>query len=71
MAGSRAPMPIVDELATTAGAGGRHTCSSPETPTAKGVDARDHIGNGPWQNAKGIIAQNVDDLHNADEQAQP
>lgn len=28
------------------------------------VNARDRIGNGPWQNAKGVvIAQNVDDLH--------
>jgi hypothetical protein len=40
--------------------------SSPETPTAKGINARDRIGNGRWQNAKGIvIAQNVDDLHSA------
>jgi hypothetical protein len=28
------------------------------------IDARDRIGSGPWQNAKGeVIAQNVDDLH--------
>ena len=28
------------------------------------VNARDRIGNGPWQNAKGVvIARNVDDLH--------
>src|SRR5258708_31356648 len=41
------------QLAATAGAGGR-TCraylSSPETPTAKGVNARDRIGNGPPHN---------------------
>src|SRR5690606_29119035 len=31
---------------------------------AKAVNARDRIGNGPWQNAKGIvIAKSVDDLH--------
>src|SRR6266436_1235315 len=46
------------QLATTAGAGGktwRAYLSSPETPTAKGVNARDRIGNGPWQNAKGAV----------------
>jgi hypothetical protein len=57
------------QLATTAGAGGkswRAYLSSPETPAAKGINARDRIGNGPWQNAKGVvIAQNVDDLHSA------
>jgi hypothetical protein len=31
------------------------------------VNARDRIGRGPWQNANGdVIAQNVDDLHSAD-----
>ena len=30
------------------------------------INARDRIGNGPWQNAKGVVvAQNVDDLHSA------
>jgi hypothetical protein len=30
------------------------------------VNARDRIGTGPWQNAKGaVIAKNVDDLHSA------
>jgi hypothetical protein len=57
------------QLAAAAAAGGktwRAYLSSPETPTAKGVNARDRIGNGPWQNAKGgVIAQNVDDLHSA------
>jgi hypothetical protein len=29
-----------------------------------GVNARDRIGRGPWQNAKGVVvAKNVDDLH--------
>jgi hypothetical protein len=54
-------------LATAAGAGNkvwRAYLSGPETPTAKGANARDRIGTGPWQNAKGVvIAQNVDDLH--------
>ena len=55
------------QLAATAGAGGktwRAYLSSPEAPATKGINARDRIGNGPWQNAKGaVIAQNVDDLH--------
>jgi len=55
------------QLAATAGAGGKtwHAyLSTPETPTAKAINARDRIGNGPWHNAKGeVIAQNVDDLH--------
>lgn len=33
---------------------------------AAGVNARDRIGKGPWQNAKGVIvAKNVEDLHSA------
>jgi hypothetical protein len=57
------------QLAATVGAGGKtwHAyLSTSETPTAKGINARDRIGNGPWQNSKGeVIAQNVDDLHSA------
>ena len=31
-----------------------------------GVNARDRIGKGPWQNAKGVVvARSVDDLHSA------
>ena len=33
---------------------------------AAGINARDRIGRGPWQNAKGVvIAKSVDDLHGA------
>jgi hypothetical protein len=57
------------QLAATAGAGGKtwHAyLSGPEAPQAKGINARDRIGSGPWQNQKGVvIAQNVDDLHSA------
>jgi hypothetical protein len=57
------------QLATAAGAGNkvwRAYLSGPETPTAKGVNARDRIGKGPWQNQKGeVIATSVDDLHSA------
>jgi hypothetical protein len=55
------------QLAGTVGAGGKtwHAyLSSAETPTAKAINARDRIGNGPWQNAKGeVIAANVEELH--------
>jgi hypothetical protein len=57
------------QLAASVGAGGKtwHAyLSGPETPQAKGVNARDRIGSGPWQNSKGVVvAQNVDDLHSA------
>jgi hypothetical protein len=57
------------QLAATAGAGNktwRAYLSTAETPTAKGINARDRIGNGPWQNAKGVVvATSVDDLHSA------
>jgi hypothetical protein len=54
-------------LATAVGAGNkawRAYLSGPETPAGKGVNARDRIGKGPWQNSKGVvIATSVDDLH--------
>ena len=57
------------QLAATAGAGGKtwHAyLSTAETAQDKAINARDRIGNGPWQNSKGVvIAQNVDDLHSA------
>ena len=56
-------------LAKAAGAGARtwraylSTQSNPAKPKAT-VHARDRIGKGPWQNAKGaVIATSVDDLH--------
>jgi hypothetical protein len=56
-------------LADAAGAGQRtwHAyLSTSATTTAPAVNARDRIGNGPWQNAKGeVIAVNVADLHGA------
>src|SRR5580704_8223974 len=54
-------------LATAAGAGNkvwRAYLSTAETPAGKGINARDRIGKGPWQNAKGeVIATSVEDLH--------
>ena len=56
-------------LAQAAGAGSRTWHAYLSTQASGGgtaVNARDRIGRGPWQNAKGeAIAQNVDDLHSA------
>ena len=54
-------------LAQAAGAGNktwRAYLSTNGRGGANAVNARDRIGNGPWQNAKGaVIATSVDDLH--------
>jgi len=54
-------------LAQAAGAGGktwRAYLSAHATANSPLVNARDRIGTGPWQNAKGVvIAKSVDDLH--------
>jgi hypothetical protein len=54
-------------LANSAGAGSkvwRAYLSAAATSSAPAVNARDRIGKGPWQNAKGVvIAANVDELH--------
>jgi hypothetical protein len=40
--------------------------STTEPGGTAGVNARERIGNGPWQNAKGVVvAKSVDDLHSA------
>ena len=56
-------------LATAAGAGAKtwHAyLSTQPAGSAPGVNARDRIGKGPWQNVKGVvIATGVDDLHTA------
>ena len=55
------------QLAATVGAGAktwRAYLSTQAVGNAKAVNARDRIGKGPWQNAKGVvIAKSVDDLH--------
>ena len=55
------------KLATSAGAGGKNWrayLSSTASGGAAAVNARDRIGRGPWQNAKGLmVATSVDDLH--------
>jgi hypothetical protein len=54
-------------LAQAAGAGARTWRAYLSAAPADGkpaVNARDRIGRGPWQNAKGVvIAKNVDELH--------
>ena len=54
-------------LAQAAGAGGKtwHAYLSSNTPPGgQATNARDRIGNGPWQNAKGVVvAKDVNDLH--------
>src|SRR5262249_41235379 len=54
-------------LAQAAGAGGRtwHAyLSTQAVGGAQAVNARDRIGRGPWQNAKGdTIAKDIDELH--------
>ena len=55
------------KLATSAGAGGKNWRAYLSTTASGGaaaVNARDRIGRGPWQNAKGLmVATSVDDLH--------
>ena len=57
------------QLAQAAGAGGktwRAYLSSNQAQKGGAVNARDRVGKGPWQNAKGaVIATSVDDLHSA------
>jgi len=54
-------------LAQTVGAGGRTWrayLSTQAVDGAQAVNARDRIGHGPWQNAKGVtIAKDVNELH--------
>ena len=52
------------QLAQAAGAGGKTWHAYLSTQGSGAVNARDRIGKGPWQNAKGIeVAKSVDNLH--------
>ncbi len=52
------------QLAQAAGAGGKTWRAYLSTQGAGAVNARDRIGAGPWQNAKGtVIAKSVAELH--------
>jgi hypothetical protein len=53
-----------NRLAQAAGSTGKTWRAYLSTQGANAVNARERIGNGPWQNAKGaVIAKSVDDLH--------
>ena len=58
---------ICQRLAQSAGAGNHTWHAYLSTQAADGqpaVNARDRIGHGPWQNAKGVaVAKDVDELH--------
>jgi hypothetical protein len=58
------------QLAQSAGAGAKAWHAYLSTQAADGqpaINARDRIGAGPWQNAKGVvIAKSIDDLHSGD-----
>ncbi len=52
------------QLAQSAGAGGKTWHAYLSTQGAGALNARDRIGKGPWVNAKGVtIAKDVADLH--------
>jgi hypothetical protein len=52
------------KLAQAAGSTGKTWRAYLSTQGANAVNARDRIGKGPWQNAKGVVvAKSVDDLH--------
>jgi hypothetical protein len=54
------------QLAQAAGAGSKTWRAYLSTQGSGAVNAKDRIGAGPWQNAKGeVIATNVADLHGA------
>ena len=63
---------ICQKLASAVGAGGRTWRAYLSTSAAgnqPAVNARDRIGKGPWQNAKGVVvAKSVDDLHSDNNQ---
>jgi hypothetical protein len=67
LAASRPLTAIVNSWRSTAGAGSKtwHAYLSTQAVDGKpAINARDRIGNGPWQNFKGeVVAQNIDDLH--------
>src|SRR5438552_3125714 len=60
---------LCQQLAQTVGAGSHTWHAYLSTQAADGqpaVNARDRIGRGPWQNAKGVVvAKDVDELHGA------
>jgi len=62
---------LCQRLAQSAGSGNRTWRAYLSTQAADGqpaVNARDRIGRGPWQNAKGVVvAKDLDELHGANQ----
>ncbi len=57
---------LCSRLATAAGTTGKTWRAYLSTQGANAVNAKDRIGRGPWQNAKGmVVATSVADLHSA------
>jgi len=57
---------LCQSLAATVGAGGKTWRAYLSTQGAGAVNAKDRIGDGPWQNAKGVVvAKSNADLHGA------
>jgi hypothetical protein len=57
---------ICQRLAKAAGAAAKSWRAYLSTTGEKSVNARDRIGRGPWQNAKGeVIARTLDELHSS------
>jgi hypothetical protein len=55
---------LCQKLAQVAGSAAKTWRAYLSTTGAKSVNARDRIGRGPWQNAKGeVIARTLDELH--------
>jgi hypothetical protein len=64
LAGADAHCQKLAEAAGTTGKTWKAYLSSNTPATGEATNARDRIGKGPWQNAKGaVVAKSVDDLH--------
>ena len=64
LAGADAHCQALAKAAGSAGTNWRAYLSTTEPGGTAGVNARDRIGKGPWQNAKGaVVAKSVEDLH--------
>ena len=64
LAGADAQCQALAQAAGSTKANWHAYLSTTEPGGAAGVNARDRIGKGPWQNAKGVVvAKSVEDLH--------
>ena len=64
LAGADAHRQALAEAAGSAKTNWHTYLSTTEPGGVAGVNARDRIGKGPWQNAKGVVvAKSVEDLH--------